>query len=144
MRTVREVYKRIFDLPECSKKGGYFSLSLPVVKEKNGKLFILFALHQHTADIVSSFVVYSLTEDHAVNLSNKQVEETFGIKLIDTLSQPVADKTPAVEDGDFFALDVFEKAVLTDGFNPQLYVEYLQKVMAQAKPFDRAVYRLFL
>ncbi|MCR4586767.1 MAG: hypothetical protein K5682_00020 [Lachnospiraceae bacterium] len=144
MKTVREVYNRVYQLPECGKKGGYFSLSLPAVKEKNGKTCIFFAVHQHTPEVINGFVVYSPAEDHAVYLSNQQVQDDFGIALIDTLTKPAQDQTPAVEDPEFMALDLFEKAVLSDGFVPELYVEYLRKVMAQSAPAERAVYQLFL
>ncbi len=144
MRTIREVYKRVYALPECSKKGGYFSISLPVVKEKGGKIFILFAVHQQAEDIFSGFVVYSIAEDHAVYLTNKQVDEQYSIPLIKTLQAPLTDETPGVDDPEFIALDAFEKAVLSTGFNPTAYVDYLKKVMAAATPNDRAVYGLFL
>ena len=143
--TYNELYKKLYSVRSVFKKGGIDkALSHPVLLYRNNIRYFVSMLYisGYGDEAPDGFIVYNEHDDICQHLHNREMAEKFNLPLKETYNKPI-DENHVMENLNISLDDLFEKNVLSQPFDINLYIEYIDACIKRATKNQVRYYEMF-
>lgn len=148
--TIDELIEKFYSVDGVFMRGGVKkSISYPVlIYRDNNKYFVTMVYDAYLKnypggqDAPSGFIVYNENDSTCQYLNNKTMEDYFGLPMQETFAKPIYQNHDNIN-SDEDLLKLFEKNVLNQKFNINLYIEYIDNCIKTVEPEKVRYYEMF-